>query len=166
MMKRLILSFILLSYPALANAEFNRYDSLEKQFLRQELMLPYAISLTDEVTGNCWTNIDASREALWRPLSEIGIEFARATGNYIVLKVEGQRHNSTCVGHVSIQLLTDATPNAAKWSSMKAPILKSEVISVSALVLSVDNLNEEILRVLKGFSNSLTQFLSKRANDD
>jgi len=34
------------------------------------------------------------------------------------------------------------------------------------LVLSVDNLNEEILRVLKGFSNSLTQFLSKRANDD
>jgi hypothetical protein len=165
-MNKLILSFILLSYPVLAQAEFNRYDPLEQQFLREELMLPYAISLTDEVTGNCWTNIDASRAALRRPLSEIGIEFARATGNYIALKVEGQRYNSTCVGHVSIQLLTDATPNAAKWSSMKAPILKSEVISVSALVLSVDNLNEEILRVLKGFSNSLTQFLSKRANDD
>jgi hypothetical protein len=165
-MNKLILSFILLSYPVLTQAEFNQYDPLEQQFLREELMLPYTISLTDEVTGNCWTNIDASRAALRRPLSEIGIEFARATGNYIALKVEGQRYNSTCVGHVSIQLLTDATPNAAKWSSMKAPILKSEVISVSALVLSVDNLNEEILRVLKGFSNSLTQFLSKRVNDD
>jgi hypothetical protein len=165
-MNRLILSFILLSYPVLAQAEFNQYDPFEQQFLREELMLPYAISLTDEVTGNCWTNIDASRAALRRPLSEIGIEFARATGNYIALKVEGQRHNSTCVGHVSIQLLTDATPNAAKWSSKKAPILRSEVISVSALVLSADNLNEEIQRVLKGFSNSLTQFLSKRVNDD
>lgn len=158
MIKSFIVSLVFI-FPTMALSEFNQFDVAEKRFLREALLLPYTILLSDNATGNCWTNLEESRKAIWRPLSEIGIEFARATFNYIAVKVEGQRYNSECVGHISIQLLTDATPVTAKWSSKKAPTLRSEVISVSELVLSADNLNEEILGVLKGFSNSLTTFL-------
>ena len=71
-------------------------------FYSEVLEAPFLIEVNNTVEDDCWTNIEAARKAIWEPLSEMGIETARATYNYIELSVDGYREGRTCFGNIQI----------------------------------------------------------------
>jgi hypothetical protein len=114
----------------------------------------------DLVVDNCWTNVDESRAAMWRPLSEMDIETARATYNYIELKVEGFRSEDICVGHARIHILVDSIPQAAEWSENTPPILKGVVAENSKTLTGRKNLNLEVLSFAENFMANFVIFMN------
>ena len=57
-------------------------------YLQDDLRNPFHLMVDDKAVNGCWTNSSEVRKALWEPLSELGIETARATYNYLYLQVE------------------------------------------------------------------------------
>ena len=86
------------------DTDFKRFYPNEELFLQEALYSSHLPLVDDLVTGLFWTNVDEAREAIWRPLSDLGTETARATSNYIELTIKGSRQNGECVGHASIQM--------------------------------------------------------------
>ena len=156
---RILLTLMFL-WPAASLADFTRYYPDTKPFLQEDLRLPYLPLVDDLVTGLCWTNVDEAREAIWRPLSDLGIETARATGNYIELIVKGGRQNEKCVGHASIRLLVDAYPAGAAYSDNKPPLLSALIAEDSQLISCADTLNLQVLDFTKRFMSQFVAFMT------
>ena len=156
---RILLTLMFL-WPAASLADFTRYYPDTKLFLQEELRAPYLPLVDDLVTGLCWTNVDEAREAIWRPLSDLGIETARATGNTIELIVKGGRQNEKCVGHASIRLLVDAYPAGAAYSDNKPPLLSALIAEDSQLISSADTLNLQVLDFTKRFMSQFVAFMT------
>ncbi|NBT41868.1 MAG: hypothetical protein EBT20_15605 [Alphaproteobacteria bacterium] len=93
-------------------------------------------------------------------MSDLGIETARATANYIELIVKGGRQNEKCVGHASIRLLVDAYPAGAAYSDKKPPLLRAIIAEDSQLFLSVDTLNSAVLDFTKKFMAEFVAFMT------
>ena len=96
---------------------------------------------------------------MWRPLSDLDIETARATRNYIDLKVEGFRKDGMCVGHARVHILMDSIPYAATWSNKKPPILSGVVAENTKILTDSQNLNLEVLSVVENFMADFTEFM-------
>jgi len=153
----LLLSFFML--PNIVIADFSKYGPLQSIFLKEELKSPHRVTVNDLVVDNCWTNIDESRAAMWRPISDLGIETARATYNYVDLKVEGLRKDGMCVGHARIRISMDSLPYPATWSSKEAPMLGGVVAENTKVVTDSKNLNLEVLSFVNDFMADFTEFM-------
>ena len=153
-----ILVMLIFLWPTASLADFTRFYPNEKLFLQEALHSSHLPLVDDLVSGLCWTNVDEAREVIWRPLSELGIETARATSNYIELIVKGSRHNGECVGHASIQMLMNAYPSA--WSDKKPPLVRAVISEDSQLLLSPNNLNSQVLDFTKKFMAEFVSFMT------
>ena len=154
----LLLSFFML--PNIVSADFSKYGPLQSIFLKEELKSPHRVTVNDLVVDNCWTNIDETRAAMWRPISDLGIEIARATYNYIDLKVEGFRKDGMCFGHARIHFLMDSIPYATSMSGKGKPPMLGGVVTENTKPLSdSQNLNLEVLSFVKDFMADFTEFM-------
>ena len=154
----LLLSFFML--PNIVIADFSKYGPLQSIFLKEELKSPHRVTVNDLVVDNCWTNIDETRAAMWRPISDLGIEIARATYNYIDLKVEGFRKDGMCFGHARIHFLMDSIPYATSMSGKGKPPMLGGVVTENTKPLSdSQNLNLEVLSFVKDFMADFTEFM-------
>ena len=154
----LLISLFLM--PNVVSADFPKYGLLQSIFLKEELRSPHRVTANDLAVDNCWTNIKESRAAMWRPLSEMGIETARATYNYIDLKVEGFRKGGMCFGHARIHILMDSIPYATSMSGKgKPPILSGVVAENTKILTDSQNLNLEVLSVVENFMADFTEFM-------
>jgi hypothetical protein len=154
----LLLSFFML--PNIVIADFSKYGPLQSIFLKEELKSPHRVTVNDLVVDNCWTNIDESRAAMWRPISDLGIETARATYNYVDLKVEGLRKDGMCVGHARIHFLMESIPYATSMSGKgKPPMLGGVVAENTKVVTDSKNLNLEVLSFVNDFMADFTEFM-------
>ena len=145
--------------PNVVSADFSKYGSLQSIFLKEELRSPHRVKVNDLAVDNCWTSVDQARAAVAGPLSEMGIETARATYNYVDLKVEGLRKDGMCVGHARIRISMDSLPYAATWSSKKAPMLGGVVAENTKVVTESKNLNLEVLSFVEDFMADFTEFM-------
>ena len=154
----LLLSFFML--PNIVIADFSKYGPLQSIFLKEELKSPHRVTVNDLVVDNCWTNIDETRAAMWRPISDLGIEIARATYNYVDLKVEGLRKDGMCVGHARIHFLMESIPYATSMSGKgKPPMLGGVVAENTKVVTDSKNLNLEVLSFVNDFMADFTEFM-------
>ena len=153
----LLISLFLM--PNVVSADFSKYGPLQTVFLKEELRSPHRVTINDLAVDNCWTNADQARVAIKGPLSEMGIETARATYNYVNLKVEGFRKDGMCVGHTRIRILMDSFPYAATWSSKKAPMLGGVVTENTKPLSGSQNLNLEVLNFVEDFMADFTEFM-------
>lgn len=153
----LLLPFFML--PNIVSADFSKYGPLQSIFLKEELKSPHRITVNDLVVDNCWTKVDQSRAAVTGSLSAMGIETARATYNSIDLKVEGLRKEGMCVGHARIRIVMDSLPNAATWSSKKAPMLGGVVAENTKVLTGSQNLNLKVLSFVEDFMADFTEFM-------
>ena len=153
----LLISLFLM--PNIVSADFPKYGLLQSIFLKEELRSPHRVTANDLAVDNCWTNIKESRAAMWRPLSDLGIETARATYNYIDLKVEGFRKDGMCFGHARIHILMDSIPYAATWSIKKPPMLGGVVAENTKFLTGSQNLNLKVLSFVENFMADFTEFM-------
>jgi len=154
----LLLPFFML--PNIVSADFSKYGPLQSIFLKEELKSPHRITVNDLVVDNCWTNVDESRAAMWRPISALGIETARATYNSIDLKVEGFRKDGMCFGHARIHFLMESIPYATSMSGKGKPPMLGGVVTENTKPLSGgQNLNLEVLSFVEDFMADFTEFM-------
>ena len=154
----LLISLFLM--PNIVSADFPKYGLLQSIFLKEELRSPHRVTANDLAVDNCWTNIKESRAAMWRPLSDLGIETARATYNYIDLKVEGFRKDGMCFGHARIHILMDSIPYATSRSNKgKRPMLSGVVAENTKILTGSQNLNLEVLSFVENFMADFTEFM-------
>ena len=154
----LLISLFLM--PNVVGADFPKYGPLQSIFLKEKLRSPHRVTANDFAVDNCWTNIKESRAAMWRPLSEMGIETARATYNYIDLKVEGFRKGGMCFGHARIHFLMESIPYATSMSGKgKPPMLGGVVAENTKVVTGSKNLNLEVVSFVEDFMADFTEFM-------
>jgi len=146
--------------PNIVSADFSKYGPLQSIFLKEELKSPHRITVNDLVVDNCWTKVDQSRAAVTGSLSAMGIETARATYNYVDLKVEGLRKDGMCVGHARIHFLMESIPYATSMSGKgKPPMLGGVVAENTKVVTDSKNLNLEVLSFVNDFMADFTEFM-------
>ena len=154
------LLFSVFLMPNVVSADFPKYGLLQSIFLKEKLRSPHSVTANDLAVDNCWTNIDESRAAMWRPLSDLGIETARATYNYTDLKVEGFRKDGMCFGHARIHILMDSIPYATSMSNKgKPPMLGGVVAENTKTLTGSQNLNLEVLSFIEDFMAGFTEFM-------
>ena len=128
-------------------------------YLQDELRSPFRLMVDDEAVNGCWTNSAEARKALWEPLSDLGIEIARASYNYLHLQVEGSRINGSCFGIITVQILVDAKPLTASFSTFNPPELLAVVARKTKLAVDPINLNSKTMDVVQKFMSEFRDFM-------
>lgn len=128
-------------------------------YLQDDLRNPFHLIVDDEAVNGCWTNSSEVRKALWEPLSDLGIETARATYNYLYLQVEGSRINGSCFGIITVQILVDAKPLTASFSTFKPPELLAVVARKTKLAVDPTNLNSQTMDIVQKFMSEFRDFM-------
>ena len=135
------------------------YKAPATLYLQDDLRSPFHLMVDDKAVNGCWTNSSEVRKVLWEPLSELGIETARATYNYLHLQVEGSRINGSCFGTVTVQILVDAEPLTAEFSTFNPPELLAVVAQKTKLAVDPANLNSKTMDVVQKFMSEFRDFM-------
>ena len=160
-----ILSLLIFLLPNLCLADFSHYNPSERQSLAPKLISPFHYNIEDEAVDGCWTGIGEASSAITDPILGLDIEIARATSNYVFLKVKGARKDGICIGYAKIQMLVDSIPLAALYGYLEMswyPALKGIVAEDSQLFVSADNFNLQILDFTKRF---MAEFVALMTSD-
>ena len=161
-MRKLIFLFCLLPtfvFGGSLDRSLASYKAPATLYLQDDLRSPFHLMVDDKAVNGCWTNSSEVRKALWEPLSKLGIEIARATYNYLHLQVEGLRINGSCFGIVTVQILVDAKPLTASFSTFKPPALLAVVARKTKLVVDPTNLNLQTIDVVQKFMSEFRDFM-------
>ena len=135
------------------------YKAPATLYLQDDLRSPFRLMVDDAAVNGCWTNSAEARKALWEPLSDLGIEIARATYNYLHLQVEGSRINGSCFGIITVQILVDAKPLTASFSTFNPPELLAVVARKTKLAVDPTNLNSKTMDVVRKFMSEFRDFM-------
>lgn len=135
------------------------YKAPATLYLQDDLGSPFRLMVDDAAVNGCWTNSAEARKALWEPLSDLGIEIARATYNYLHLQVEGSRINGSCFGIITVQILVDAKPLTASFSTFKPPELLAVVARKTKLAADPTNFNSQTMDIVQKFMSEFRDFM-------
>ena len=73
--------------------------------------------------------------------------------------MEGSRINGSCFGTVTVQILVDAEPVTAEFSTFKPPALLAVVARKTKLVVDPTNLNLQTMDVVQKFMSEFRDFM-------